>query len=127
MGLKTSFDVDAVAGAANGLLGTRYAFSAAAGTTTTSARHAPMKIRPHDEGGDYCCGFIHYESLANCWVNGRAPDVLFCHVPSDDDQVGLVRARDAVVAVMVSAVRELLERRRSEHEAEKEIEVEDHL
>ena len=124
MGLKTSFDVDRVAEAANELLHTQHTFSpravdarGAAPSLVRDATRAPIAIKPHDEGGDYCCGFIHYESLANCWVNDRSPDVLFCHVPSDNDPVSLERARDAIVAVVVSAARELIERRQSQSES----------
>jgi len=127
MALQTCLDVDKIAAGANSILETGYRFGepfssaaatdraiyqAAGGDRANSQAHlSPIKVKPHNEGGPYCCGFIHYESLANCYVQGRPGVVLFCHVPEQLDIESLQRARDAILAVIVSAVNELIQRR----------------
>lgn len=40
-----------------------------------------IEVRPHPDSGDYLCGFITYESLAQAFVNKYSARVVFCHVP----------------------------------------------
>lgn len=127
--LSSALDVDAVVSGARNILATRRTFdrewrdSSAPGP----ARHpapagslggqsvvqdrSPVTVRAHNEGGPYCYGFIHYESLANCYVDERTPNVLFCHVPSESDRVSLEKGRDAICAIIVSGVNQVLEQR----------------
>ncbi|KAK8043077.1 hypothetical protein PG994_013560 [Apiospora phragmitis] len=126
VGLRTALDVDAVADKARGILRMCSQFSSnssrgggGGGNRAAEAEedrdNGPLGILPHLEAGFYGCGFIYYESLANCYVKqqqleGRynKPNVLFCHVPGKEDARSLVRARDAVLAVIVAAVDEVL-------------------
>ncbi|KAH8662471.1 hypothetical protein BX600DRAFT_513303 [Xylariales sp. PMI_506] len=121
MGLQSALDVDTVADGARNILTTRYQFAGApAGTnlalptTTTSPdpqsprgpaqdARGPIEIKPHNEGGPYLCGFVNYESLANCYVNKRRANVLFCHVPGEADPQSLGRTREGLLAIIVSA------------------------
>lgn len=64
----------------------------------------PLEVKPHHEAGNYGCGFIYYESLANRYVKGRSANVLFCHVPGETDKESVSRARDAIEAIVVAAV-----------------------
>lgn len=106
-GLQTVLDVDAVVEGAQALQQVRKTF---AGPTTSD--YNPTPIRVHQEGGPYCCGFIHYESLANCYVNKTVPRVMFIHVPGETaDPADLEKGRDAVVAIISSAVNNLLQKR----------------
>jgi len=131
MSLRTSFDVDSVQQGAETLLDAKQWFSpwkspkkitqsekgaVEFGGDDSGPEPAPVmptriKVKTHDEGGAYCCGFIHYESLAHCYVKKRSPEVLFCHVPDAFDSESLEKGRDAIVAVIVSAVNELLHRK----------------
>ncbi|MCJ1473935.1 hypothetical protein MMC13_002591 [Lambiella insularis] len=61
------------------------------------------KVRAHRDAGDYCCGFIFYESLATCWGRGLKTDVLFCHVPGESDRRNLETGRDVVLAIIGAA------------------------
>lgn len=67
----------------------------------------PIEIKPHDEAGTYCCGFTFYESMANRYKKKEKINVLFCHIPWNLDHVNLERARDAIVAIIVSAANQL--------------------
>lgn len=67
-----------------------------------------MPVQGHHEAGPYCCGFIYYESLANRYVNNAKAEVLFCHVPGETDAASVEKAKDAVLAIVQSAVREML-------------------
>ncbi|KAK8010008.1 hypothetical protein PG990_008973 [Apiospora arundinis] len=132
VGLQTAVDVDAVVEKARGVLETCSQFSrhhhqsGDRNNNTSGGQkqeadddhdndekeyydNKPLEIRPHMEAGFYACGFLYYESLANCYVRGlRRPDVLFCHVPGKEDARSLGRVRDAVLAVIVGAVDEVL-------------------
>ncbi|KAK8119838.1 uncharacterized protein PG998_004464 [Apiospora kogelbergensis] len=111
VGLQTVLDVDAVADKARGILKTGALFRGSKGSSTDRELGGkvatPLGIRPHMEAGFYGCGFIYYESLAGCYVRGRRPNVLFCHVPGKEDAHSLAGARDAVLAVIVAAVDEV--------------------
>ena len=131
MSLRSSFDVDNIQHGAETLLDNKQWFSPwkapkmtqevgkgaiefGAGKSSPEpipAMPARIKVKTHDEGGAYCCGFIHYESLAHCYMKGRSPEVLFCHVPGELDKDSLEMGRDAIVAIIVSAVNELLHRK----------------
>lgn len=113
MGLQTALDVDAVVEGAREIQAVRHTFQSGSkhdtkDTEVASVSTKPLPVKAHSEGGPYCCGFIHYESLGNCYVNHVKPNVLFCHIPGELDQTSLERAKDAVLAVIVSAVNEIL-------------------
>lgn len=110
MSLDTAFDVDGLVEAANGNL-VQAKTDASASTTET-----PLKVKSHLEPGSYCCGFIFYESLAQCFVRGKERNVLFCHVPGETDRASIEKGRDAIVAVIEAAVLQLLARRGAESE-----------
>lgn len=122
IGLETVLSVDDVVEGAQVVQATRRTFGlssltpeqpsqqANSGTKSSSRTQLPsstLDVKAHHEGGPYACGFIHYESLANCYVNDREPRVLFCHVPAETDTPSLEAGRDAVLAVIVSAVNQL--------------------
>lgn len=103
-------DIDTVADGATAILKTRSQFGASDRSKNEPSdpkSSSPIEIRPHNEGGPYLCGFIHYESLANCYVNKRRPNVLFCHIPGEDDEKSMNRVKDAILAIIVSAVNEV--------------------
>lgn len=115
MGLSTSFNVDAMVGGANARL------EAGSVSQHQSAKpRSEILIKAHDEPGSYCCGFMYYESLANCFVREKTPEVLFCHVPSYLDTASLERGRDCIVAVIEQAVKQLVQRRRTSRAQGKE-------
>ena len=64
----------------------------------------PYPVRPHNEAGGHACGFAFYESMANCFVNGRDRHVIFVHVPGFYEQASYERARDSVLAIIGSAL-----------------------
>ncbi|KAH8896594.1 hypothetical protein GQ53DRAFT_818880 [Thozetella sp. PMI_491] len=119
MGLRSSLDIDAVSDGAKAILQTWYQFGKNRGINVSNTGEttlegtverlsvpslvAPIDIIPTSEGGPYLCGFINYESLANCYISERTPNVLFCHVPGEADPVSLHRTGDAVLAIVVSA------------------------
>lgn len=111
MGLSTSFDVGCLVEGANASLEAE-----STSRHQSSKRPSEIPITPHDEPGSYCCGFMYYESLANCWVRERRPDVLFCHVPDYLDAASLERGRDCVVAIIEQAVKQLVRRRHAPDE-----------
>lgn len=116
VGLQTAVDVNAVVEKARGVLRACSQFGRhqrvnqeADDEKKEYYDNKPLEIRPHMEAGFYACGFLYYESLAHCYVRGlRRPDVLFCHVPGKEDARSLGRALDAVLAVIVGAVDEVL-------------------
>ncbi|KAH6717657.1 hypothetical protein BKA61DRAFT_732107 [Leptodontidium sp. MPI-SDFR-AT-0119] len=59
-----------------------------------------VQIIPHFEAGNYCCGFIYYESLATCLKRKLDTKVVFCHVPGWRDEERLKRGADVVCAVI---------------------------
>ena len=75
----------------------------------TTTHPDPLTVKAHHEAGSYCCGFTFYESLANCYIKKRTANVLFCHVPGETDRESLERARDSVLAIIVSAVDDLVQ------------------
>lgn len=109
MGLQTSFDVDELVDKAN--LRLHDDRSSIFLTNTGNPGPVYLPIKAHAEAGSYCCGFIYYESLAHCWIRGRDPNVLFCHVPGYTDDASLLSGRDAVVAVIKEAVTQLVARK----------------
>ncbi|KAF2156450.1 peptidase C15, pyroglutamyl peptidase I-like protein [Myriangium duriaei CBS 260.36] len=67
-----------------------------------------IEVKAHVEAGEYCCGFVYYESLANRTSRGQKRNVMFCHVPGELDERSLERARDAIVAVIVAAAEQMV-------------------
>jgi hypothetical protein len=103
-------DIDTVADGATAILRTRSRFGTSERSKSgpsESGSGSPLDVKPHSEGGPYLCGFLNYESLANCYVNKRKPNVLFCHTPGKEDEKSLNQARDAILAIIVSAVNEV--------------------
>lgn len=94
IGLAPDFDIDTIVGSAKKLL--------TAGVPFRRDKREPIELKSHIEAGNYGCGFIYYESLANRFVQQKRKNVLFCHVPGELDKVSLEKARDAIVAVIVS-------------------------
>lgn len=92
MGLNSEIDVEAVVPDANASLKRH--------TETVSGADTPLEVRSHLEAGGAGCGFIFYESMANCFVAGRGRDVLFTHLPRNIDEKNLEKARDAVLAII---------------------------
>ena len=104
MGLMTSFEVDSlVKGANKRLQGSRDTGIA----PMQGPSHKNISVAAHAEPGSYLCGFLYYESLANCRVRGRNADVLFCHVPGYQDDASLAQGRDALLAIIEEAVVQL--------------------
>ena len=101
MGLNTALDVDAVVSVANASLSKH-----GAGRSSSKV----VQVLPHFEAGNLGCGFMYYESLAHCYANGRKRDVLFCHIPRGVEDEDLQRARDAIVSVIGSGIKWLIER-----------------
>ena len=66
-----------------------------------------LDVKPHFEAGDLGCGFTYYESMANCYVQGRQRRVLFCHVPPAVDEQSIDSARTALLAVIGAALESL--------------------
>ncbi|PSK34585.1 hypothetical protein B9Z65_8911 [Elsinoe australis] len=102
IGLSPCLDIDATIDGARLALQTKHAFGKQKETV-------PIVIKQHEEAGTYCCGFIYYESMAQRIKKGKKPNVLFCHVPGETDQLTLERARDAIVAVIASAANQLMQ------------------
>jgi len=59
-----------------------------------------IEVRPHDDAGNYLCGFISYESLAQALVHGYSAKAVFCHVPSWRDEKSLGVGRDFVCSLI---------------------------
>ncbi|KAG4440553.1 hypothetical protein IFR05_003969 [Cadophora sp. M221] len=59
-----------------------------------------VQIIPHFEAGNYCCGFMYYESLATCLRRKLDTKVVFCHIPGWRDEERLRRGADVVCAVI---------------------------
>jgi hypothetical protein len=69
-----------------------------------------IQIFAHHEPGPYLCGFIYYESLANCYVQKKRADVLFCHVPRVLEPEEVKKGAEAVECIIIGAVKHLLDR-----------------
>ncbi|CAF9910037.1 MAG: hypothetical protein GOMPHAMPRED_006933 [Gomphillus americanus] len=101
LGLHSEVPVDATVSGANEQL----------------ARHGekkgdqPLRVASHFEAGAHGCGLIFYESMANCYVQGRKRDVLFVHVPPGTDQDRLEKGKEAVLAIIGSAIAALVNRK----------------
>ena len=102
MGLRTVLDTEDVAEKANAILNTLYTFS-----RIGDQGGVPIPVRPHDESGPYLCGFIYYETLANLHVRNMPKEALFCHIPGYEDEDGIERTRVSVLAIIVSAAKQL--------------------
>lgn len=73
-----------------------------------------IQMVAHHEPGPYICGFIYYESLANCYVQKKPANVLFCHVPRVLEPEEVKKGAEAVECIIIGAVKHLLDR--EEHE-----------
>lgn len=118
IGLNTMFDVDKIIEGAQSVLAMNRSLAVveqiqagAPHEVPIPARGGHIPVKAHHEGGAYCCGFINYESLANCYTRRREANVLFCHIPGQTDKASLEGARDAVLAVIVAAVSQLLNKK----------------
>lgn len=80
----------------------------------TTHKPSHLNITTHHEAGPYLCGFIYYESLAQCYTRQKRADVLFCHVPAMLGEDEVIEGRDAVVAVVEGGVRWLIEQKERE-------------
>ena len=105
-GLATDLDVAGVVDGANTRLG-----SDGAGAAGSANVVASFGVRPHHDAGDYCCGFLYYESLASRYVKGTRGRVVFCHIPGETDDESLQKARNSILAVIGTAVEKVLENR----------------
>ena len=70
--------------------------------TSVPASERNPDVIAHHEAGDYCCGFIYYESLANCKTRGVDTRVVFTHVPGWRDSKRLEGGSHAVCAIIGS-------------------------
>jgi len=69
-----------------------------------------IQMVAHHEPGPYLCGFIYYESLANCYVQKKPANVLFCHVPRVLEPEEVKKGAEAVECIIIGAVQHLLDR-----------------
>jgi len=83
-----------------------------------------LNITTHHEAGPYLCGFIYYESLAQCYTRDKRADVLFCHVPAMLGEKEVTKGRNAVFAVVEGAMRWLIEQ--EEREVRERVELLQH-
>ncbi|KAK0127873.1 hypothetical protein ONS96_007374 [Cadophora gregata f. sp. sojae] len=99
MGLMTGVNVEKVAGDASRAIN---ADSAKGIQDLGGQEKEKLKVQiiPHIEAGNYCCGFIYYESLATCLKRKLDTKVVFCHVPGWRDYERLKRGSDVVCAVI---------------------------
>jgi len=111
IGLSPDINVDAVAESAQALLTARASLQQRPWQpgSETPSNGPEVPVRPHTEAGTYCCGFIYYESMAARYAAGKKGNVLFCHVPGELDSKSLDRARDAILAVIVSAASHMVQ------------------
>jgi len=93
--------------------------------TDVSHKTSGLNIITHHEAGPYLCGFIYYESLAQCYTRNKRADVLFCHVPAMLGEDEVIKGRDAVVAVVEGAVRWLIEQQEDREEQAVAVAVQD--
>ena len=63
-----------------------------------------LEVKPHMEPGHIGCGYTYYESMANCYVQGRRRNVLFCHVPEGVDEASIELSHNALLAVIGTAI-----------------------
>ncbi|KAH7370823.1 hypothetical protein BKA65DRAFT_489298 [Rhexocercosporidium sp. MPI-PUGE-AT-0058] len=75
---------------------------------TAKEEKTRVQIIPHLEAGNYCCGFIYYESLATCLKRNLDTKVVFCHVPGWRDKERLKRGADVVCAVIGAICNQIL-------------------
>ena len=69
-----------------------------------------IQMVAHHEPGPYLCGFIYYESLANCYVQKKPANVLFCHVPRVLEPEDVKKGAEAVECIIIGAVQHLFDR-----------------
>lgn len=55
-----------------------------------------IEVRAHPDPGDYLCGFVAYESLAQAFTNGYTAKTLYCHVPGWLDEKSLENGKKFV-------------------------------
>ena len=103
VGLHSEVPIDATVSGANEQLAKYH--------KEKTGKDEPLKVASHFEAGAHGCGLAFYESMANCYVQGRKRDVLFVHVPPSTDQGALEKGKDAVLAVIGSAVAALIHRK----------------
>lgn len=101
VGLGARFDVERVAREARSAVNSedlnKYK------TTAKEEEKLRVQIVPHFEAGNYCCGFIFYESLATCVRRRLDTKIAFCHVPGWRDEERLERGA-AVVCAVIGAI-----------------------
>ena len=99
MGLATSVHVDRVAGDAKRALNTE-CISQQEKPDDEENVELKFQVIPHFEAGNYCCGFIYYESLATCLKRQLDTKVVFCHVPGWRDERRLKKGSLAICAII---------------------------
>src|SRR5687768_14175005 len=99
MGLATGVDVEKVAGDAKRADNTE-SVRCQEKTDGEEKERLKVQIIPHFEAGNYCCGFLYYESLATCLKRKLDTKVVFCHVPGWRDEARLKRGIDAICAII---------------------------
>lgn len=84
----------------------------AVNSETDNAGKEKMKLQiiPHFEAGNYCCGFIYYESLATCLKRNLDTKVVFCHVPGWRDEERLERGADTICAIIGAICKQIPKR-----------------
>ncbi|PVH80970.1 hypothetical protein DL98DRAFT_515098 [Cadophora sp. DSE1049] len=99
MGLVTGVDVEKVVGDAKRAVN---AGSVEQKQNVDGEEGGKLKVQiiPHFEAGNYCCGFIYYESLATCLKRKLDTKVVFCHVPGWRGVERLKRGADVVCAII---------------------------
>ncbi|KAL2066653.1 hypothetical protein VTL71DRAFT_2725 [Oculimacula yallundae] len=96
MGIMTRLNVDkVVADAKSSLISDNVKQKEVLG----DGKELDVQIIPHFEAGNYCCGFIYYESLATCLKRKLDTKVVFCHVPGWRDEKRLKRGADVLIKV----------------------------
>ena len=55
-----------------------------------------IEVRTHPDPGNYLCGFVAYESLAQAFTNEYTAKVLYCHVPGWRDEESLKNGKKFV-------------------------------
>lgn len=93
LGLGPTFDVDQAIDDASRLL------------TTKSD---PIAVVSHEEPGNYCCGFIYYESLAQRRARKMTTRVMFTHVPGWKDSARLENGAETICAVIGSVCKQIV-------------------
>jgi len=64
----------------------------------------------HHTSDPYLCGCIHYEALANCYIQKKPANVLFCHVPRVLEPEEVKKGAATVECIIIGVVRHLLDK-----------------